>query len=138
MLPVLEHMVAPLQTFNPIDHSFFDELQLTPEAKAAVDFSTAVSCPVPAGALTFWTPRTLHGSMPNTGPEPRRTLLLGASYEAVPADTPIARPWQQQMTRSGASNLLGSHCLPFSVKRILMPANMNPRRCNNDGFASTE
>jgi ectoine hydroxylase-related dioxygenase (phytanoyl-CoA dioxygenase family) len=101
-LPVLEHMVAPHPTFNPIDCSHFDELQLTPEAKDAVDFSTAVSCPVPAGALTFWTPRTLHGSMPNAGLEPRRTLLLGASYEAVPAALPLARPWQQQMARSGA------------------------------------
>ena len=113
-------MVAPLQTFNPIDHSFFDELQLTPEAKAAVDFSTAVSCPVPAGGLTFWTPRTLHGSMSNTGPEPRRTLLLGASYEAVPADTPIARPWQQQMTRSGTFNLPDSPLPRCSVKQILI------------------
>jgi ectoine hydroxylase-related dioxygenase (phytanoyl-CoA dioxygenase family) len=101
-LPVLEHMVAPHQTFNPIDCSHFDELQLTSVAKDAVDFSTAVSCPVPAGALTFWTPRTLHGSMPNGGMEPRRTLLLGASYDAVPAVAPLARPWQQQMTRSGA------------------------------------
>ena len=51
-------MVAPHQTFNPVDCSLFDELQLTPGAKAAVDFSTAVSCPLPAGTLTFWTPRT--------------------------------------------------------------------------------
>ena len=103
ILPVLEHMVAPHQTFCPIDCSYFDELQLTPKAKDTVDFSTAVFCPVPAGALTFWTPRTLHGSAPNTGPEPRRTLLLGASYEAVPAAAPVPRPWQQQMVRSGAS-----------------------------------
>ena len=106
-LPVLEHMVAPHQTFNPIDFSYFDELQLTPEAKDTVDFSTAVFCPVPAGALTFWTPRTLHGSTPNTSTDPRRTLLLGASYEAVPAAAPVPRPWQEQMTRSGASIFAG-------------------------------
>eukprot|EP01045_Picozoa_sp_COSAG04_P017361 COSAG04_NODE_1530_length_6451_cov_2.039830_3_plen_292_part_00 len=51
-LPVLEHTLAPHRTYDPIDDSTFDELQLTPEASALVDWGSAVACPVEAGSLT--------------------------------------------------------------------------------------
>ena len=54
-LPVLEHTLAPHQTYDPIDDSTFDELQLTPEAAARVDWSSAVACPPPGSGMP---PRT--------------------------------------------------------------------------------
>jgi hypothetical protein len=99
LLPVLEHEVAPHQTHNPVANDVFDELQLSPTASATVDWSTTVAVPVPAGGITFWTPRTLHGSAPNEGEEPRRTLLLGVSYESVPCAEPTERPWQEDRER---------------------------------------
>ena len=58
------------------------------------DLGQTAAAPAAAGCLTFWTPRTLHGSAANRGTHPRRTLLFGAvSHHRPPhrAETRLGR-----------------------------------------------
>ena len=41
LIPVLEHTPAPHMTYAPVGSSFFDELQLTSDARSAVNWETA-------------------------------------------------------------------------------------------------
>jgi ectoine hydroxylase-related dioxygenase (phytanoyl-CoA dioxygenase family) len=63
------------------------------------DESQQVAMEVPAGSLTFFSPHSVHGSLPNRSDQPRRALVL--TYQ--PADQPMLKSGRTRNVGAAAS-----------------------------------
>jgi|EP01046_Picozoa_sp_COSAG06_P001224 hypothetical protein len=91
---ILPHDAATLKTLDPSTGEGIVELACT-SADPVDSWGASVPVPLPAGGAAFWLPRTLHGSAPNASASPRKAMLMWATAEPRPLETPFERPWRE-------------------------------------------